>query len=114
MNISREQWEQFCRVRENGQYNMLTEWRDAINETTLLNEDEWFYIVKEYLALKYRFSKPAITPSSIWLIDNLVLIKELIGAEVFFSEDHDNTQMYEAIDIAIDFIQDPKTRDGIE
>ena len=113
MDITRNQWDQLCRVRENGQYNMLTEWKDAINETTL-NKDEWFYIIDEYLALEYRFSKPEITPSLIWLIDNLALIKELIGAEVFFSEDHDNAQMYEAIDIAIDFIQDPKTRDGIE
>ena len=113
MNISREQWAEFCNVKENGQYNMATQWESAIKETSL-NKEEWFYIIDEYLALEYRFSKPEITPSLIWLIDNLALIKELIGAEVFFSEDHDNTQMYEAIDIAIDFIQDPKTRDGIE
>ena len=111
MNISREQWDQFCRVRDSGQYNMLTEWELAITETSL-NKEQWFYITEEYLALKYRFSKPEITPSSIWLIDNLVLIKELLDAEVFFSEDHDNGQLHEAIEIAIDFIQDPKTRGG--
>jgi hypothetical protein len=111
MNISREQWEQFCKVRDSGQYNMLTEWELAITETSLTKE-EWFYITEEYLALEYRFSKPDISSSSIWLIDNLVLVKELLEAEVFFSEDHDNGQLHEAIEIAIDFIQDPKTRGG--
>ena len=111
MIISREQWEQFCKVRDSGQYNMITEWELAITETSLTKE-EWFYITEEYLALEYRFSKPDISSSSIWLIDNLVLVKELLEAEVFFSEDHDNAQLLEAVEIAIDFIQDPKTRGG--
>ena len=111
MIISREQWEQFCKVRNSGHYNMITEWELAITETSLTKE-EWFYITEEYLALEYRFSKPDISSSSIWLIDNLVLVKELLEAEVFFSEDHDNEQLLEAVEIAIDFIQDPKTRGG--
>ena len=56
MNINRKQWDQFCRVRDSGQYNMLTEWELAITETSLTKE-EWFYITEEYLALEYRFSK---------------------------------------------------------
>ena len=43
MIISREQWEQFCKVRDSGQYNMITEWELAITETSLTKE-EWFYI----------------------------------------------------------------------
>tara|TARA_R100001510_G_C7650036_1_gene207525 strand:- start:726 stop:1064 length:339 start_codon:yes stop_codon:yes gene_type:complete len=112
MNISREQWEQFCKVRDGGQYNMITEWQLAITETSLTKE-EWFYITAEYLALEYRFSKPDISSSPIWLIDNLVLVKELLEAEVFFSEDHDNEQLLEAVETAIDFILDPKTRGGL-
>ena len=111
MNINREQWKQFCKVRDSGHYNMITEWELAITETSLTKE-EWFYITEEYLALEYRFSKPDISSSSIWLINNLVLVKELLEAEVFFSEDHDNEQLLEAVEIAIDFIQDPKTRGG--
>ena len=42
----------------------------------------------------------------------IVLVKELLEAEVFFSEAHDNEQLLEAVEIAIDFIQDPKTRGG--
>ena len=104
MNISREQWAEFCNVKENGQYNMVTQWESAIKETSL-NKKEWFYIIDEYLALEYRFSKPPIGPSSYWLLTNLELVQELIGAEVFFSEDHDNEQMYEAIGTAIHYIK---------
>ena len=40
-------------------------------------------------------------------------MKELLEAEVFFSEDHDNEQLLEAVETAIDFILDPKTRGGL-
>ena len=42
MIISREQWEQFCKVRDSGQYNMITEWELAITETSL-SKEEWFF-----------------------------------------------------------------------